>query len=73
MQAAPRAPRQYWNQSELADILGKHRTTIFRWVKAGVLPRPIYLTSTQPVFRRAEIEAWLEERASSRAPNERAA
>ena len=58
--------RQFWSPSEVAHMLGTHRTTVFRWARAGVLPRPVYLTPTKPVFRRAEIDAWLAERTADR-------
>lgn len=58
--------RQFWSASEVAHMLGTHRTTVFRWARDGLLPRPIYLTPTKPVFLRAEIEAWLAERAAER-------
>jgi len=58
--------RQFWSPSEVAHMLGTHRTTVFRWARAGLLPRPIYLTPHKPVFRRAEIAAWLAERAAAR-------
>ncbi len=58
--------RQFWSPSEVAHMLGTHRTTVFRWARAGVLPRPVYLTPHKPVFRRAEIDAWLAERAAER-------
>jgi excisionase family DNA binding protein len=62
MHPKSQAQRQFWSPSELAEILGTHRTTVFRWVKSGILPRPIYLTRDRPVFSRAEIDAWLAER-----------
>jgi predicted DNA-binding transcriptional regulator AlpA len=58
--------RQFRSPSEVAHILGTHRATVFRWARAGVLPRPVYLTPHKPVFRRAEIDAWLAERAAER-------
>ncbi len=58
--------RQFWSPSEVAHILGTHRTTVFRWARTGLLPRPVYLTPTKPVFCRAEIDAWLAERTAER-------
>ena len=60
------AQRQFWSVNEVAEILGVHRTTVFRWVKAKVLPKPIYLTPDRPVFSRVEIDAWIAERAAAR-------
>ena len=60
------AQRQFWSVKEVAVILGAHRTTVSRWVKAKILPKPIYLTPGRPVFSRAEIDAWLAERAAAR-------
>ena len=61
------AQRQFWSVNEVAQILGTHRTTVHRWVKAEILPKPIYLAPGRPVFSRAEIDAWLAERAAARA------
>jgi predicted DNA-binding transcriptional regulator AlpA len=39
-----------------------HRTTLKRWVRAGVLPRPTRLGSKIVRFRRSEVLAALEKR-----------
>jgi excisionase family DNA binding protein len=67
MQSRPPSLRQFWRPSEVAEILGTHRTTVYRWAKSGVLPPLVYLTPARAVFRRAEIDAWLAERAAERA------
>jgi len=59
MHPSTKAQRQFWSPTELAEILGTHRTTVFRWVRSGNLPKPIYLTPDRPVFSKAEVEAWL--------------
>jgi predicted DNA-binding transcriptional regulator AlpA len=59
---------QFWSVGEVAEILGVHRTTVFRWVKAKILPEPIYLTPDRPAFSRAEIDAWIAERTAARPP-----
>jgi excisionase family DNA binding protein len=66
MQSRPPSLRQFWSPSEVAEILGTHRTTVYRWAKSGVLPPLVYLTPSRAVFRRAEIDAWLADRASER-------
>ena len=66
MRVHSQARQQVWSIGELAQILGKHRTTVTRWVNKGALPKPIYLTPERPVFFRDEIDAWLAERAAAR-------
>lgn len=67
MQSRPPSLRQFWRPSEVAEILGTHRTTVYRWAKSGILPPPVYLTPTKAVFRCAEIDAWLADRTAERA------
>jgi prophage regulatory protein len=59
-------PREYWDAPELSAKLGVNRTTIFRWVKAGKFPKPVYLTPTKPVWPDADYQAWCDERAAAR-------
>jgi len=63
-QALP--PRDYWDAPELSAKLGVHRTTLFRWVRAGTFPPPIYLTPTKPVWPAADYDAWCDARAAQR-------
>ena len=57
---------KFYRPCEVAEILGTHRTTVFRWARSGVLPKLIYLTPKRAVFVRSEIEAWLADRAGAR-------
>jgi predicted DNA-binding transcriptional regulator AlpA len=68
--ASAKEPR-FLDYGELAFTLGVHKTTIFRWVKAGRLPPPVYLTPTKPAFVRAEIEQFITDRSAMRAQNSR--
>jgi prophage regulatory protein len=49
--------------SEARKILGISRSTLYAWLDAGILPRPIRLGARATAFRREELEAWLEGRA----------
>jgi excisionase family DNA binding protein len=73
MHSRTKAQRQFWSPTELAEILGTHRTTVFRWVRSGNLPKPIYLTPDRPVFSKTEVEAWLAGRARMPIANRRKA
>lgn len=57
---------RFCDYTEFAELLGVHKATVFRWVRAGVLPAPIYLTRTKPAFVRAEVEAFIAERIAAR-------
>ena len=38
------------------------RSTLYRLMSAGTFPRPLYVTSKTPRWRRATIRRWLDER-----------
>lgn len=48
------------NQNEVAKIFGKHRTTIFRWVKNKWMPPPILFGEHKKAWRRETLIRWLE-------------
>ena len=58
--------REYLSFGEVAQMIGRDRTTIHRWVKKKILPAPVYLTPTSPMFVAAEIRAFREEREAAR-------
>jgi len=58
--------RKYIRAQELATILAVHRTTLWRWVRDGHLPRPVQLGPNTVAWNYAEIEAWLTARAGTR-------
>jgi prophage regulatory protein len=58
--------RKYIRAQELATILAVHRTTLWRWVRDGHLPRPVQLGPNTVAWNSAEIEAWLTARAGAR-------
>jgi prophage regulatory protein len=58
--------RKYVRAQELATMLAVHRTTLWRWVRDGHLPRPVQLGPNTVAWNSAEIEAWLTARAGAR-------
>lgn len=44
----------------LAEMLEVNRRTVFRMADSGKLPKPIYLGSRLPRWRRSTVLAWLE-------------
>ncbi len=48
--------------TEAARLLGAHRVTIHRWVKQGILPAPLRITSRKIGWRRSTIESLLKSR-----------
>ena len=45
------------NTTQVADLLGRHRNTIRKWVKAGLLPVWFYDDNGRPVFSQVTIES----------------
>ena len=50
------------NLAELANFLGVARSTIYRWMHAGRLPKPYELGERAVRWRMSESEQWLEEK-----------
>lgn len=53
----------------LADVLettGLKKTTLYREMKAGRFPRPIYLTVNRPAWRASVVQQWLDSRPHDR-------
>lgn len=48
--------------SQVPNVLGVCRTTAYRWIKKGLLPRPIRLGENAVGWRRSTLDAWLRER-----------
>lgn len=47
--------------SELAEFLGVYPSTIYRWLRRGMLPQPFEIGEKAVRWRQSEIEKWLEE------------
>lgn len=48
--------------SDLAYLTNRHISTIYRWIKEGLLPKPLYMDGNRLLGWKAEtIEAWLAE------------
>ena len=56
--------RKYIRPQGLAIMLAVHRTTLWRWVRDGHLPRPVQLGPNTVAWDSAEIDAWLVARAA---------
>ena len=54
--------RKYIRAQELATRLAVHRTTLWRWVQDGHLPRPVRLGPNTVAWDCTQIDAWLAER-----------
>lgn len=52
----------YIRRFRLPEMLGVSMATIDRWVKKGVLPRPVRLTSGTTAFNAVDIQNWLSDR-----------
>jgi prophage regulatory protein len=51
--------RRYLRAQELATLLAVHRTTLWRWVHDGHLPRPVRLGPNTVAWDSIQIDAWL--------------
>jgi len=51
--------RKYIRAQELATMLTVHRTTLWRWVHDGHLPRPVRLGPNTVAWDSTQIDAWL--------------
>lgn len=50
----------YIRPKNLAEELGISMPSLWRWVKAGKMPKPVKLSSRVAAFSTAEINSWLE-------------
>ena len=57
----------YLRDTDLAERYGIHRTTVWRWVSKGLLPRPVQLTAGCTRWKLPEVEAHDSEREKERA------
>jgi predicted DNA-binding transcriptional regulator AlpA len=53
---------RYIRRFRLPEILGVSMPTVDRWVKNGILPRPVKLSYNVTAFDAQEINRWLQER-----------
>jgi prophage regulatory protein len=51
--------RKYIRAQELATMLAVHRTTLWRWVHDGHLPRPVRLGPNTVAWDSIQIDEWL--------------
>ena len=55
-------PGRYVRATQLAEMLGLSRSTIWRYASQGKFPKPIKLTENATVWDMREVEAWVEAR-----------
>jgi len=58
-------------QKQLSGLLGINRATCWRWIKSGVLPRPIRLSERVVGWRLKDVQDFLEARARAANAEER--
>lgn len=54
------APQVWAADTQLAELYGVSRATIWRWVKAGILPKPVKLSPGTTRWKLSEVEQHLE-------------
>lgn len=60
--ADPPSPLRIIRTSQLAELLGVHVTTIWRWRQEGILPQPIVISGGVRGWPETVILDWLKER-----------
>jgi prophage regulatory protein len=53
--------------NELAERLGVHEQTIWRWSRKGKFPKPVKLGEMTTGWRACDIERWLDEKQAANA------
>ena len=48
-----------YRMRELIEIIGVSRPTVYRYIKAGSLPKPVHLSSRCVAWRASEISLWM--------------
>ena len=48
---------EYFQIGEVADLVGRHRTTLWRWRQRGVIPEGLRYCDQQLLYTPAEVEA----------------
>ena len=55
------------NVREVCSRLGVCRSTLYKRIRAGKIPKPVHVTPTAPRWREDELEAYIERLSESRA------
>jgi prophage regulatory protein len=58
---------KYVRAKQIAKDKGISVSTVWRWVQAGILPKPIKLTNRTTVWRAEDVDAAIEKLASEQA------
>ncbi len=51
---------QVLSTRQVVEITGKHRVTIYRWIRAGIFPRKHESRGHKVGWLRSDVEAWLQ-------------
>lgn len=49
---------KFLNDKKIADALGIHRVTLWRWSREGKFPKPVKLTNGSTRWKESEILNW---------------
>ena len=55
-------PDRFIRVNDVMEITGLARSTVWRYVKSGKLPKPIKISNRYTAWRLSEIEAWMAEK-----------
>ena len=58
---------QYIRVKKVAEAIGISQSSVWRWVQAGILPKPIKLSKRTTVWRADEVDAAIEKLAAEQA------
>jgi predicted DNA-binding transcriptional regulator AlpA len=51
---------KFMKDSSVADALGIHRVTLWRWAREGKFPAPVKLSTGSTRWRESDVKAWQE-------------
>jgi len=59
--------KQWFRCKDLSEMLSMGQSTIYKMVKAGTFPKPVAITPKLSVFRKKDIEIWMDDK--TKVPN----
>ena len=55
-------PRAMYRENDVMQLISVSRSTLWRWCRVGLFPKPIRLGPNSIRWKRAEVDTWLDAR-----------